>query len=144
MPNACRKRHSKQTLSPAMVSVIRWLLHYPQLRVSWTRSSSSRPRFTAYWCDEQARQHMIKTCSNLDALFGNMQTEKTEPRWGKPLEGGTPRLTSQTFHALRQRRLVRAVERRVPRKGLSDMYYYQLTAEGKQAASDLTLIKTAA
>lgn len=123
-----------------MLAIIQWLLHYPGLRIQWT-GGSDRPRFNTYWSSEQARQHMIKTCGNLEALFGDFHTEKTEPRWSKPLEGGTPRVTRRTFKALRRRGLVRAVEKRVPKPGWSNMYYYQLTAEGKQAAADLTLIK---
>ena len=129
-------------LTDPMRSVVRWLLHYPHLRITWT-GGVERPHWSAYWCNERARQHMIKTCAALEGFVGPMQTEKTEPRWGKPLDEETPRLTSQTFHALRKRKLIRAVEKRVPRKGLSNMFYFQLTAEGKQAASDLRLIKAA-
>jgi len=39
--------------------------------------------------------------------------------------------------------LIQATEKRVPIKGMTDMYYYQLTAEGKQAATGLALIKPA-
>ena len=126
-------------LSQPMRNVIKWLLHYPKVRIMWTRGPE-RPRFNMYWASEAARLHMIGTCEVLKDFLGDMETGKSEPRWGKPLDG-TPRLTRQTFRALRKRRLVRAVERRVPTRGMSDMYYYQLTAEGKQAASSLSLIR---
>lgn len=125
-----------------MRAVLRWLFHYPDIRISWTGEKESRPRWTAYWSSEASRQMMIKTCADLKGLFGDMQTEKTNPR-REPLNEGTPRITTPTFRALRRRKLIRAVERRVPRKGLTDMWYFQLTAEGKQAATGLKLIKAA-
>jgi hypothetical protein len=129
-------------VSEHMQAIIVWLLHYPGIRIQWT-GGRDRPRFNSYWANERARQMMIKTCSDLQPLFGNLHTEKTEPRWSKALEGGTPRVTRRTFHALRRRGLVRAVEKRVPKAGWSNLYYYQLTSEGKQVAASLILIKPA-
>lgn len=128
-------------LTPSMHEVLRWLFKHPGLRIGWTGSKTHRPSFTAWWESETARQHMIGVCKD---LLGDHNIEKrTAARLGRN-GGGTPNLTRSTFFALLRRGLIRAVEKRVPIKGMTDMYYYQLTAEGKQAATGLTIVKTAA
>jgi hypothetical protein len=131
----------QKELTPAMLDVLRWLFKHPGLRIGWTKSKTHRPAFTAWWESEAARQHMIGVCKD---LLDDYEIEKRmTARLGRN-GGGTPDLTRSTFFALLRRGLIRAVEKRVPIKGMTDMYYYQLSAEGKQAATGLTLMKPTA
>lgn len=99
-----------------------------------------RPQFNYYWASEAARQQMIETTRDL-VLFApgdaRRTAKETAPR--RSPQGETPQVTRRTFHALLRRKLIRAVEKRVPRKGLSDMFYYQLTAEGKAAVTGMRI-----
>ncbi len=130
--------------TPPMLEVLRWLFRHPHLRISWT-GGKDRPAFTAWWASEDARQHMIATFSKMDEI-GLMSDDgvkaQTLARGGRN-EGGTPTVTLPIVKGLLRRRLIRVVEKRRPMRGFSRMFYLQLTAEGKQAATGLTLYKTA-
>ena len=106
--------------------VLGWMLSYPGVKVGWY-GDADRPTWTAYWCDESARQHMVGVMADLggDARF-------TAPRW-KPATGATPRITKQTWRALLSRGLVQVVSRRKPAEGLSQMDYYQISPAGRRA-----------
>lgn len=116
------------TLSASQRAILRWLMAYPNLRIVWHPKSNWRPYWPSMWASEEARQHMVRT---MDALGGSAW--QTEPRW-RPDGGGTPRLTTQTFHALRRRGLIRAVARRLPTPTIAEMYYWQITPDGRRAA----------
>jgi len=132
-------------LTPAMNEVVQWLFNHPGLRISWTGAKSSRPMFTSWWASEAARTHMIDTFRKLDAAglcSDHGVKEKTEARHGRN-QGGTPPLTRPTFFGLLDRGMIRAVEKRLPIKGMTEMYYYQLTAKGKQLATGLQVLTCA-
>lgn len=114
-------------LTRRMRAVVEWLLAYPTVTIQAV-SDVERPMWTTAWVSEEARQHMIAVSADLGIPIS------VDPRRGRPIDGPTPKLTTQTFRALLERGLIRAVARRVPREGWSDMYYYQLTPDGKMAA----------
>lgn len=133
---------SKKVTQP-MSNVLRWLFEHPNIRITWTGDNSSRPAWSARWASEDARQHMIKTFSDLakvNFIHDIDVAKQTGARLSRN-QGGTPPLARPTFFGLLKRGLIRAVEKRIPMKGFTEMYYYQLTAEGKQAATGLRLIK---
>lgn len=84
------------TISDAQWSVIEWLFHYPNVYLVWHNMFDTCVYWSASWADEESRQHMIGVLNEMGV--GTISSQ-AKPRV-KPLEGGTPRCTFQTFKAL--------------------------------------------
>lgn len=84
------------TVSDSQWRVIEWLFNYPNIFLVWNDMYDTQVHWSASWADEESRQHMIGVLQTMGAESISLQAK---PRV-KPLEGGTPRCTFQTFKSL--------------------------------------------
>lgn len=84
------------TVSDAQFNVIEWLFHYPNVFLVWHNMFDTTVYWSVSWADEESRQHMIGVLNTMG--IGTI-SQQAKPRV-KPLEGGTPRCTFQTFKSL--------------------------------------------
>lgn len=125
-------------LSKSQLQIIQWMLAYPGVEITY-QPGKSRPTWTVWWANEEARQHMIKTTTIL-GLIGINQPSGSEPRW-QPQDSPPATLRTKTVDALIRLGLLRKTKYRPAGKGWSEMGYYSLTIEGKAAAKGLSLKK---
>lgn len=114
------------TLTPPQRAVLEWLLAHPTVQILWP--VLGRPRWSASWASESARQHMTGVMRGL----AGPGFEEPRPR-NAGAGGGTPRLTSATFHSLARRGLIRMAHYRPPRGVFSGVASYELSQEGIRA-----------
>ena len=84
------------TVSDTQWEVIEWLFNYPNVYLVWHNMFDTRVYWNVSWADEESRQHMIGV---LNTMGVGTISQQVKPRV-KPLEGGTPRCTFQTFKSL--------------------------------------------
>jgi hypothetical protein len=122
-------------LSSWQRDVIAWLLFYPAVHI--LSFPSGRPRWSASWSSEEGKKHMVSVMRDLADPLGSSDIAKQTISRRTPQVDRTPRLMQQTFNSLLQRGLIEGKKRRLPAKGWSDMFYYQLSARGKELAIGL-------
>jgi hypothetical protein len=84
------------TVSDTQWEVIEWLFNYPNVYLVWHNMFDTRVYWNVSWADEESRLHMIGV---LNEMGVGTISQQAKPRV-KPLEGGTPRCTFQTFKSL--------------------------------------------
>ena len=107
-------------LTPAQWAVVEWLHRHPAIYVT---ENDGYLRFSCSWHDESARRHMIATTEKLAPYLGELDAREQS----KPVDlrgGGTPRLCTQTWRALKRRGVIEA--RRYEKRSGGVRYRFQL------------------
>lgn len=119
-------------LSPTQIAVLRWLRFYPTVQIHWVGTDGDRPNIMPWWCDDEARKHMIGTM----AILGKeIEEVASHPK------GGTPPLRKATFNRLLRESLLVRSGSRAPQPHWSPMHYYTISDRGLSALLMLAKVK---
>jgi hypothetical protein len=115
-------------LSPAQERVLYWLWAHPtvMIQVFPDDTKVTRSNWTHYWRDAAAFANM-RRCANI--LNGGV----IEAPRRAPAEGGTPKLTTATYHILKDSGLIDVVKYRPRAGGWSECWWLSITVKGREA-----------
>jgi hypothetical protein len=125
----------KQGITNAMKAVLHWMYSYDGVMIQAV-DDNDWPMWTASWANDEAKKHMEMVMDDLMGLSNEIKIKRD-----KRISQGTPKLSKPTFKGLLARGLIKATKRRVPRRGWSNMLYYQLTEEGRAEVTGLRLVQ---